>query len=104
MISALLESLGVDARLVTGGDQVIHTPIDGSRLGAVRLESAAEVEQKIGRAARAFDAWRKVPARVVANWCGCSVRSCGRARRHSVSWCPGRPARSPRKAWAKCRK
>jgi len=62
MISALLESLGVDARLVTGGDQVIHTPIDGSRLGAVRLESAAEVEQKIGRAAHAFEAWRKVPA------------------------------------------
>ncbi len=62
MISALLESLGVDARLVTGGDQVIHSPIDGSRLGAVRLQSAAEVEQKIGRAAHAFDAWRKVPA------------------------------------------
>ncbi|MFR0691037.1 aldehyde dehydrogenase family protein [Enterobacterales bacterium AE_CKDN230030158-1A_HGKHYDSX7] len=62
MISALLESLGVDPRLVTGGDQVIHSPIDGSRLGAVRLESAAEVEQKIGRAAHAFDAWRKVPA------------------------------------------
>nr|WP_294979709.1 aldehyde dehydrogenase family protein [uncultured Pseudomonas sp.] len=62
MISALLESLGVDARLATAGDQVIHSPIDGSRLGAVRLESAAEVEQKIGRAAHAFDAWRKVPA------------------------------------------
>lgn len=62
MISALLESLGVDARLYAGGDQVIHTPIDGSRLGAVRLESAAEVEQKIGRAAHAFDAWRQVPA------------------------------------------
>ncbi|MDF3935385.1 L-piperidine-6-carboxylate dehydrogenase [Pseudomonas citronellolis] len=62
MISALLEKLGVDSSLYSNGDHVIHSPIDGSRLGAVRLESAAEVEQKIGRAAQAFVAWRAVPA------------------------------------------
>ncbi|AMO79030.1 aldehyde dehydrogenase family protein [Pseudomonas citronellolis] len=62
MISALLEKLGVDSSLYSNGDHVIHSPIDGSRLGAVRLESAAEVEQKIGRAAQAFAAWRAVPA------------------------------------------
>jgi aldehyde dehydrogenase (NAD+) len=62
MISSLLGKLGVDSQLYGNGEHVIHSPIDGSRLGAVRLESAAEVEQKIGRAANAFEAWRAVPA------------------------------------------
>ncbi|KAF1054500.1 MAG: Succinate-semialdehyde dehydrogenase [NADP(+)] [Stenotrophomonas maltophilia] len=62
MIRELLDSLGVDARLYSDGELIIHSPIDGARLAAVRLESAAEVEQKVGRAAHAFEAWRRVPA------------------------------------------
>jgi len=62
MVAALLERLGVDPRLYQQGDYAVHTPIDGSRLGTVQLESRAEVEQKISRAEQAFQAWRQIPA------------------------------------------
>lgn len=62
MSKALLERLGVSAQHYTQGDHLVHSPIDGSQLGSVALESAAEVEQKISRAERAFQAWRAVPA------------------------------------------
>jgi len=62
MSKALLERLGVPAQHYTQGEHRVHSPIDGSQLGSVALESAAEVEQKISRAERAFQAWRAVPA------------------------------------------
>ena len=62
MSKALLERLGVSAQHYTQGEHRVHSPIDGSQLGSVALESAAEVEQKISRADRAFQAWRAVPA------------------------------------------
>ena len=62
MVAALLDRLGVDSSLYQQGDHAVHSPIDGSRIGTVHLEGRAEVEQKIARAAEAFQAWRKVPA------------------------------------------
>jgi aldehyde dehydrogenase (NAD+) len=62
MVAALLDRLGVDPSLYQQGDHAVHSPIDGSRLGSVRLEGRVEVEQKIARASEAFQAWRKVPA------------------------------------------
>ncbi|NWL80656.1 aldehyde dehydrogenase family protein [Pseudomonas taiwanensis] len=62
MVAALLDRLGVDSSLYQQGDHAVHSPIDGSRIGTVRLEGRAEVEAKIARAAEAFQAWRKVPA------------------------------------------
>ncbi|MFZ6046171.1 aldehyde dehydrogenase family protein [Pseudomonas sp. CR3202] len=62
MVAALLDRLGVDPSLYQQGDHAVHSPIDGSRIGTVRLEGRAEVDQKIARAAEAFQAWRKVPA------------------------------------------
>ncbi|WP_044873856.1 aldehyde dehydrogenase family protein [Pseudomonas sp. LFM046] len=62
MVAALLDRLGVNPSLYQQGDHAVHSPIDGSRIGTVRLEGRAEVEQKIARAAEAFQAWRKVPA------------------------------------------
>ncbi|MCY1287285.1 Succinate-semialdehyde dehydrogenase [NADP(+)] [compost metagenome] len=62
MVAALLDRLGVDSSLYQQGEHAVHSPIDGSRIGSVRLEGRAEVEQKIARAAVAFEAWRKVPA------------------------------------------
>lgn len=49
MVAALLDRLGVNPALYQGGTQPVHSPIDGSRIGAVNWEGAAEVEQ-IGRA------------------------------------------------------
>lgn len=62
MVAALLDRLGVDPKLYQQGEHVVHTPIDGSRIARVQLEGRAEVERKIALAAKAFQAWRKVPA------------------------------------------
>lgn len=61
MIAGLLDKLGVDPQSHQQGTHAVHSPIDGQRIASVRLESRAEVEQKIGRAERAFQAWRQVP-------------------------------------------
>ena len=62
MIAALLDRLGVNPALYQQGKQPVYTPIDGSQLGAVHWEGAAQTEQHVTRAEHAFDAWRNVPA------------------------------------------
>jgi aldehyde dehydrogenase (NAD+) len=62
MIDGLLESLGVAQSAFKGGNHAVHTPIDGSQIGAVTLETQAQVLSKIDTAAQAFQQWRNVPA------------------------------------------
>ena len=62
MIDGLLESLGVAQSAFKGGNHAVHTPIDGSQIGAVTLETKAQVLSKIDTAAQAFQQWRNVPA------------------------------------------
>ncbi|MBP3933252.1 MAG: aldehyde dehydrogenase family protein, partial [Pseudomonas sp.] len=62
MVAALLDRLGVNPALYQQGNQPVYTPIDGSQIGAVHWEGAAEAEQHVTRAEHAFEAWRKVPA------------------------------------------
>ena len=62
MIDGLLESLGVAQSAYKGGNHAVHTPIDGSQIGAVTLETKAQVLSKIDTAAQAFQQWRNVPA------------------------------------------
>ncbi|MBB6290026.1 MULTISPECIES: aldehyde dehydrogenase family protein [unclassified Pseudomonas] len=62
MVAALLDRLGVNPALYQAGKQPVHSPIDGSRIGSVHWEGAAEVEQQVSRAEHAFEAWRNVPA------------------------------------------
>ncbi len=62
MVASLLDKLGVDPQRYQQGSHAVHTPIDGSQIATVRLQSGVEVEQQIGRAEQAFQAWRKVPA------------------------------------------
>lgn len=57
-IAALIPDL--DAR--SGSDLLVHSPIDGSRLAALRFDTAQEVGDKIERATQAFRMWRDVPA------------------------------------------
>ncbi len=48
-----------------GGESLaIHSPIDGRKLGSVRLATPADTEKAIGSAAEAFKKWRTVPAPV----------------------------------------
>ena len=62
MLGPLFDRLGLSPQLIQQGDLAVHSPIDGSRIGSVALQGAADVEQAVGRAERAFQAWRSVPA------------------------------------------
>ncbi|MFC5715043.1 aldehyde dehydrogenase family protein [Pseudomonas sp. GCM10022188] len=62
MVEHLLSRLGVSAEAANQGSHVIHSPIDGSRIGAVTLEPAGSVPAKIAAAQAAFETWRSVPA------------------------------------------
>ena len=62
MIDSLLKSLGVPASAYTSGNHAVYTPIDGSQVASVTLESKEQVLHKIDVADRAFQAWRGVPA------------------------------------------
>jgi len=58
----VLTVLGVTAEHYVGGDLPVHSPIDGTRLGAVWLTSPEAVADRIGRAHAASQVWRSVPA------------------------------------------
>jgi aldehyde dehydrogenase (NAD+) len=58
-ITALATELGIGKLAV--GELVVHTPIDGSEIGRVVLDSENTVAAKIERAARAFPVWRDTP-------------------------------------------
>jgi aldehyde dehydrogenase (NAD+) len=63
-LSALYQSLGLDADALGGGGHAVTTPIDGTEIARPALDSAAEVGAKIARAEVAFETWRRTPAPV----------------------------------------
>ena len=58
----LLKKLGVDAKAYTGGTLKVHSPIDGSEIGRVVVDTAKTTEVKVARAHKAFLNWRTLPA------------------------------------------
>ncbi|UVL22267.1 L-piperidine-6-carboxylate dehydrogenase [Pseudomonas donghuensis] len=62
MVAELLTRLGVPEGLYNGGAHAVCTPIDGSQIAALTLQSKAQVTAKIDQAEKAFQAWRNVPA------------------------------------------
>ena len=61
-ITDLMTRLGVDENAYADGDLAVDTPIDGSAIGKVAMDSAEAVEAKIATAQEAFLSWRAVPA------------------------------------------
>ncbi|ALM85320.1 aldehyde dehydrogenase family protein [Bordetella sp. N] len=59
-----LQKLGVAPEAFQQGPLIARSPIDGSQIGAVRTDSAADVGAAVERAQQAFLAWRGVPAPV----------------------------------------
>ncbi|MDQ0559362.1 aldehyde dehydrogenase (NAD+) [Rhizobium mesoamericanum] len=59
---ALLNKIGVDKALYTGGDMASYSPVTGDQLAALKTDSRDAASAKIENAARAFQAWRLVPA------------------------------------------
>src|SRR5207249_4211527 len=58
---ALLAELGVAGDLL-GGDLPVRSPIDGSRIAAVRRHDRSDLDRMIAAAERAFLPWRALPA------------------------------------------
>ncbi|MCO4091039.1 MAG: aldehyde dehydrogenase family protein [Sphingorhabdus sp.] len=55
----LLETLGC---AVDGGDLSVHSPIDGSRIGAVATATVDDMNDAVEKSNAAFLMWRRVPA------------------------------------------
>ncbi|MGE0804412.1 MAG: aldehyde dehydrogenase family protein [Burkholderiaceae bacterium] len=60
--AALLERIGVDAALTSGGTLDVASPIDGETIASVVECTADEARARIEQAHRAFLQWRSVPA------------------------------------------
>jgi aldehyde dehydrogenase (NAD+) len=58
----LLKKLGVDGKAFTSGAHKVFSPIDGSEIGKVALDTAKTLDAKIANAHQAFLNWRVVPA------------------------------------------
>ncbi|WP_252180959.1 aldehyde dehydrogenase family protein [Azospirillum sp. B4] len=61
-ILAVLDRLGVDASVLSGGDIGARSPIDGAEAGRVKALSAADVDALVRQAHAAHLEWRAVPA------------------------------------------
>lgn len=61
MVETLLKNLGVDIAL-RAGNHPVYSPIDGSCIAELALESGDDVRTMIGSAHAAFLDWRDVPA------------------------------------------
>ena len=100
----ILTAAGLTDDLLRSGTLVVTTPIDGSEIARVHQHSAADMSAMIDTARDAFVAWRAVPAPRRGNWSGSSVRSSGRPRRRWEHSYRSKPARSSRRASARCRR
>lgn len=58
----ILKAAGFTPKELNNGSLVVHTPVDGSELARLKIDSTSEVEEKIAKAVVAFKAWRNVPA------------------------------------------
>lgn len=58
----LLKKTGVAPKDFTGGSLKVTTPIDGSQIGKVTLDTQKTLNTKIASAQKAFKTWRMVPA------------------------------------------
>ncbi|WP_299078387.1 aldehyde dehydrogenase family protein [uncultured Paraglaciecola sp.] len=62
MIKKYMSAMGVREEQYQNGDFIVQSPINGSLIGKVSLDSIDSIENKVGNAKAAFQAWRTVPA------------------------------------------
>ncbi len=58
----ILNQLGLYSDLINSGNLEVFSPVDGSRIGSVTMDSSHDVDRKIAESVDAFKAWRNVPA------------------------------------------
>jgi len=59
--AALLAGFGIPADILSAGDFVVTSPIDGSRIAVLRSHTPGDLDTMIAAAERAFPLWRAVP-------------------------------------------
>src|SRR5438477_11954276 len=59
--ASLVEKLGVAKDALSGGDLIVHSPVTGEQVAALKSISAADAGKAIDTAHEAFQAWRLVP-------------------------------------------
>ena len=62
MLNKTLKNLDIAKKEVTDGDLAVFSPIDGSKIAAVKKHTKAQTNAAIKRANKAFLEWRNVPA------------------------------------------
>jgi L-aminoadipate-semialdehyde dehydrogenase len=62
ILATIAAPLGLTPEKLAAGDLAVSSPIDGSRLAALRGTTPDEIDGAIAHAERAFHQWRKVPA------------------------------------------
>lgn len=62
-LDKIFRDIGLDPALLTQKEGIaVHSPIDGSLIGTVAVDSQKQVSEKIARAHDAFLQWRDIPA------------------------------------------
>ncbi len=59
--AALLHNLIPNLEEVSGDDLIVISPIDGSILGSLRVDTISEIDAKIAQSVKAFLEWREIP-------------------------------------------
>jgi len=84
--------------------RAVRSPLNGEKIAGVDDAGPGLIDKTIEKAAAAFRAWRLVPAPrrgELVRLLGAELRA---AKDDLPAWSPSRPARSPPKAAAKCRR
>ncbi len=58
----ILDAAGFSASELTGGDLQVFTPVDGTRLAALKMHTTDDAGKMIANARAAFTVWRNTPA------------------------------------------
>ena len=61
-VASLLAGFGIAPELLSAGSFAVASPIDGSRIAALRPHAPRDLDHMIAAAERAFLLWRAVPA------------------------------------------
>src|SRR5438067_13140418 len=59
--ASLLAGFGIGPEILSAGDFAVTSPIDGSRIAALRPHTPGDLETMLAAAERAFPLWRAVP-------------------------------------------
>ena len=60
--AGLLHNLIPNLEEFSGDDLVVNSPIDGTILGSLRVDTISEIDAKIALSVQAFHEWREIPA------------------------------------------